>query len=102
MDKQHQSRVPPIAAIVLLLLPILNVVSYLALVWPDRMRCDMLDSRWEVFPKYRYRTEAWAGTVYWPLEQIDCKLRPKAWVRVGDYLRSPRGRQIEQNLGGDF
>ena len=75
---------PPIAAPVLAVLAIvlaLYLGSYLALVWPDRLRYALLDGRWEVFPKYRYGTESWAGRVYWPLEQIDRKMRPEQWQR---------------------
>jgi hypothetical protein len=86
-ENAHQSpkdkSAAPIIAAVLLLLSVLYVASYLLLVWPDRLRYSLLDSRWEVFPKYRYGTEAWAGTMYWPLEQIDRKVRPDQWQHVG-------------------
>lgn len=102
MNKQRHSRAPLIIAIGLLLLPNLYVVSYLVLVWPDRMRYDSLDSRWEVFPTYRYGTEAWAGRVYWPLERLDRKLRPNAWQSSTIFLYDYRSRQIEKSLGGGF
>jgi hypothetical protein len=78
MDRQPQSRAPLIIAIVLLVLPILYVVSYLALVWPDAERLLWADSRSD-FPTYRYETETWACYVYWPLEQLDRNVRPGAW-----------------------
>lgn len=77
------SSVVPIAIAILLLLPTLYVGSYLLLVWPDAFRYHLLDSRFEVFPKYRYGTESWAGSVYWPLEQIDRKVRPDEWYELG-------------------
>ena len=80
---QGKSAAAPTIAAVLLLLPLLYVGSYLVLVWPDAMRYHMLDSRWEVFPKYRYGTEAWSGTLYWPLEQIDRRVRPDEWYDLG-------------------
>jgi len=69
----------PIIAAVLLLFPMLYAGSYLALVWPDKERLDMADSRGGV-PTYRYGTETWAWRVYWPLEQIDRHVRPAAWT----------------------
>lgn len=74
----RSSAAAPILAVLAILL-VVYVGSYLLLVWPDKLRYSLLDSRWEVFPKYRYGTESWAGFVYWPLEQIDRKLRPDEW-----------------------
>ena len=79
MEKPAPSRTPLIITVVLLLLPVLYVASYCALVWPDKLRHDLLDSRWEVIPKYRYGTAAWAERLYWPLEKIDRRLRPTEW-----------------------
>lgn len=67
-----------ILAAILLLLPMLYAGSYLALVWPDGERVNMADSRSD-FPTYRYGTEAWAGLFYWPLEQLDRRVRSGAW-----------------------
>jgi hypothetical protein len=72
------SAAAPILVTVLLLLLVLYVGSYLALVWPDGERFNWADSRTD-FPTYRYGTQSWAGSVYWPLEQIDRKVRPGAW-----------------------
>jgi hypothetical protein len=72
------SRSGPIIAAVLLLLPVLYLGSYLALVWPDAERFNWADSRSD-FPTYRYGTESWAGQFYWPLEQLDRRVRPGAW-----------------------
>jgi hypothetical protein len=66
------NRAPLIIAIVLLLLPVVYVGSYLALVKPpgpfpsDNRTSYRVDSRWLV-------------TVFWPLEQIDRKMRTGAW-----------------------
>ena len=75
------NRAPLIAAILLLLLPVVYVGSYLVLVWPDGERFQMADSRSD-FPTYRYGTETWAATMFWPLEQIDRTLRPRAWSQL--------------------
>jgi hypothetical protein len=75
------NRAPLIAAILLLLLPVVYVVSYVLLVWPDGERFQLADSRSD-FPTYRYGTETWAGTLFWPLEQIDRTLRPRAWSQL--------------------
>jgi hypothetical protein len=80
---KRESRAPLIVAIVLLLVPVLYVGSYLLLVWPDQERLDWADSRSD-FPTYRYGTESWAGRLFWPLEQIDRKVRPGAWVETYD------------------
>ncbi len=62
--KEKRSFVPVAVAIVLLLLPVAYVGSYLALV--------------EHGSALPYRSEA-ERTFFWPLEQIDRKLRPDAW-----------------------
>lgn len=72
------SAAAPILAVLAILL-LLYVGSYLLLVWPDRLRYALLDSRWEVFPTYRYGTQSWAAVLYWPLEQIDRQVRPEEW-----------------------
>lgn len=67
---------PLIVAIVLLLLPVLYVGSYLALVQPY--------SRLVVNPaagEQHYRMNSWRilPTLFWPLEQMDRKVRPEIW-----------------------
>ena len=85
--KKHAA---PILAAILLLLPVLYVGSYLALVKPG--------SYWYYSPGngvymhgYRYFGD-WSGqgdfplaakiapTIFWPLEQIDRRVRPDAWA----------------------
>lgn len=81
MQTPMTNRAPLIAANVLLLLPVVYVVSYFLLVWPDGERFRWADSRSD-FPTYRYGTETWAGTMFWPLEQIERTLRPRAWPQL--------------------
>jgi len=72
-----------IAAAVLLLLPILYVGSYYAVVDTDdptaagvSFRCSVSarsrDLRYRIYPEV-------AGVIYWPIEQVDRRLRPAAW-----------------------
>jgi hypothetical protein len=76
------SSAAPILTIVAIVMLVLYLGSYLLLVWPDRLRYALLDSRWEVFPKYRHGTHWWAERLYWPLEQIDRRIRPEEWQGV--------------------
>ena len=78
MDKPRSFA--PIIAAVLLLLPMLYVGSYLALVTPG-------GTPFVIAPKGQPVT-AWANyraypdvsaVVFWPLEQIDRRVRPDAW-----------------------
>ena len=85
---------PVIAAILLLLLPVLYVGSYCALVTPTfsclgyQYRCG-----------YTARIEYWLTKMYWPLEHIDRKLRPAAW---GIMPRLIIVEEDEERLGFDF
>ncbi len=77
---KRDSRAPLIIGIVLLLLPVLYLGSYLVLVtpkgyWLSVPRADGLHG----FPVHYWRIDPRAGVVFWPLEQIDRKLRPEAW-----------------------
>jgi hypothetical protein len=73
----------PIIAAFLLLLPVLYVGSYLALVTPGGVPIDIVTGS-ERFPavlrdeKY-YLFDRQAKWFFWPLEQIDRKVRPGAW-----------------------
>jgi hypothetical protein len=80
MDDKPQSRALLIFVSVLLLLPVLYVGSYIALAnhlrheWYTRGSGD----QWARTRNYRVggrRVEQF----YWPLEQVDRKLRPHAW-----------------------
>jgi hypothetical protein len=78
---KRDSRAPLIIAIVLLVLPVLYVGSYLALVTPNgrvvfyvvgpnTSRGELVHYRWGDDDPSRF---------FWPLEQIDRKLRPSVW-----------------------
>ncbi|WP_425615806.1 hypothetical protein NA78x_005737 [Anatilimnocola sp. NA78] len=78
--KKHTA---PTLAAILLLLPVLYVGSYLVLVDP---KPDMPDSPLSAVPtpnpksmpltNYRWGR---AAIFFWPLEQLDRKLRPEVW-----------------------
>src|SRR5262245_55356909 len=77
--KRHAA---PIIAAVLLLLPVLYVGSYLALVRPSGAPRVILISGTTRFQisgnNYRFASKELAK-LFWPLEQIDRKVRPGAW-----------------------
>ncbi|WP_254509811.1 hypothetical protein [Anatilimnocola floriformis] len=89
---KRESRAPLIVAIVLLVLPVLYVGSYLALVVPGGFSpvtpikgskkiafqnpCEIAHFRCGVHR---------AALFFWPLEQIDRKLRPGAWETDLDF-----------------
>ncbi|QDU25695.1 hypothetical protein ETAA8_07650 [Anatilimnocola aggregata] len=76
------NRVPLIIAIVLLLLPVLYVGSYLANVRPRPVLVPFTLPSGKVarlVSHYRFGIE-YSERIYWPLEQVDRKLRPRAWV----------------------
>jgi hypothetical protein len=64
----------PIIAAILLLLPVLYVGSYLALVKPGPRY------GWgsALHPTYRV-ADRFCTRFFWPLEQVDRKLRPNKW-----------------------
>ena len=76
------SIIAPTVAIVLLLLPVLYVGSYLGMV--DRKQRYLVpfvvgESPW-AGRTTSYRRWGWiCESVYWPLEQIDRRMRPGAW-----------------------
>lgn len=73
---KRDSRAPLIVAIVLLLLPIVYVGSYLALVQPYG-RLTSAGNR----VNRHYRVDSWLTfpILFWPLEQVDRKVRPEIW-----------------------
>jgi hypothetical protein len=90
MEKQSQSHAALIVAIVLLLLPVLYLGSYFALVVPRSVLVPITGPIGEsgfLVRHYRYGGD-WAERAFWPLEQIDRKVRPRAWERE-DYGPSP-------------
>jgi hypothetical protein len=79
--KRHAA---PILAAILLLLPVLYVGSYLVLAVPGGLiAVDAVTGKEWVYPHRHYRVdprvELVAATVFWPLEQIDRKVRPGEW-----------------------
>lgn len=63
---------PLAVAIVLLVLPVLYLGNYFALVTPN----TRLSSKGP--EHYRLRGRMWSN-VFWPLEQVDRKVRPDEW-----------------------
>jgi hypothetical protein len=81
------SRAPLFVAIVLLVLPVLYVVSYLALVKPRGVLANAGSAGC-----YRIGGE-FSATLYWPLEKVDRQLRPRdwdPWSTVNEFLAQPR------------
>jgi hypothetical protein len=77
--------------VILLLLPILYVGSYLALVQPGQLYPRTYDS-----PRpsnYRWGSQ-WAKPFFWPLEQVDRKLRPRKWEYLADGKRRQAGHAL--------
>lgn len=74
---KRESRVPLILAIVLLLLPMCYVGSYLALVEPYLMVFPYPNGGGDVM-NYRAFPRA-CDRFFWPLEQMDRKVRPGTW-----------------------
>ncbi|WP_254508203.1 hypothetical protein [Anatilimnocola floriformis] len=76
---KRESRAPLIVAIVLLLLPVLYVGSYFALVVPGGTPLAGSTGGGITFIEhYRWQSE-FCSRLFWPLEQIDRKVRPIAW-----------------------
>jgi hypothetical protein len=78
--KRHAA---PIFAALMVLLPVLYVGTYLALVKPG------LTISYGNRPPSPYRCGGeLAETFFWPLEQIDRRLRPSAWSSLADMAGS--------------
>ncbi len=76
------NRAPLILAIVVLLLvPVMYVASYVALVTPRATLVPVTGSLGEEgLLVYDYRCgRGYTSLFFWPLEQIDRKVRPGAW-----------------------
>jgi hypothetical protein len=80
MEERRSNAVPILAAIVMLLLPVLYVGSYLALVTPDHR---------DPFA-YPYRVQNRLVEFYWPLEWIDRRVRPATWQLPPPVLPQPK------------
>jgi hypothetical protein len=88
MNKHHSFA--PIVAAVLLLVPVLYVGSYLVLVVPEGRHVRELTKNGVRFYHCRYRINSkdLLPTVFYPLEEIDLKLRSRAQYR--ENLVQPR------------
>ena len=102
MDKPRSFA--PIIAAVLLLLPVLYVTSYLVLVVPEGIPRQGIGVANGVVVSsishdnhYRLARDQ-AEWLFWPLEQIDRRLRPSAWQH-GRQLRFDR---TGERIGVDF
>ena len=69
-------RAPLILAILVLLLPVLYVGAYVAIVKPTgQLRGDPF---FDAGHDYRWGGKT-AAAVFWPIEQVDRRLRPGTW-----------------------
>jgi hypothetical protein len=78
-------RGPLIIAVALLVLPVIYLASYCALVIPPYYQAPI--AVWGFQPStanYRYG-HGWADRIFWPLEQIDRQVRPRAWEESLDF-----------------
>ena len=105
------NRAPLIVAVVLLLLPVLYVGSYLALVEPEGRPVQVNyrgagGGMWQVWKTSNYRCNGeWVASLFWPLEQVDRKVRPGTWEPVAEPTRLHRitvGDYGFERIGVDF
>ncbi|WP_254509905.1 hypothetical protein [Anatilimnocola floriformis] len=75
---KRESRAPLIVAIIALALPVLYVASYCAMVTPASVTVSSAGTY--VVNNYRFGEDR-AQRFFWPLEQIDRTLRPRAWLQ---------------------
>jgi hypothetical protein len=88
-----QSRAPLIVAIALLL-PVLYVGSYLPLMDHERFVYSLRDD-WFLVPNYRFGGQ-YTHRFFWPLLQLDRKLRPRVWGLDLDQRFLPSSGAIER------
>lgn len=80
MEEKRTSAVPFVAA-VLLLIPVIYVGCYLSLVKPGGIFIPLGNGDLRYCGDYVYAADQ-ARIVFFPLEQIDRKLRPAAWENI--------------------
>ena len=105
MDKPRSFA--PIIAAVLLLLPLLYVGSYLAMVVPKGIVVSAPTNAGYFVYHYRGHGEfgertAWPARLFWPLEQIDRRLRPQDWEpsqRESQLIFDRTGERIGVDFG---
>ncbi|WP_254508213.1 hypothetical protein [Anatilimnocola floriformis] len=77
---KRETRAPLIVAIVLLLLPVLYVGSYFALVVPGGVPvAGSIGGGAITFIEHYRGQSGFCSRIFWPLEQIDRRVRPVAW-----------------------
>jgi hypothetical protein len=81
MEKPRANLTPLVSAILLLLLPVLYVSSYLVLVVRRPIVAVSLTYPTQYSADYYRVGGDYAEVFYWPLEQVDRKLRPNGWDR---------------------
>jgi hypothetical protein len=78
--------VAPIIVANLLLLPVLYVGSYFAMVVPGPISVTgSMGIGPPNNPNYRSHG-AWESRFFWPLEELDRKIRPRAWDGLGEIV----------------
>jgi hypothetical protein len=88
--------------LLLLLLSVMYVGSYLALVEPSGHLGTIAGQgagQGQTFPfwsHYRWGGNSFAPRLFWPLEQVDRKLRPAAW---GPFFYTKGRGHVEMDLG---
>jgi hypothetical protein len=92
-DVAMRNRAPLIVAIALLILPVLYMGSYFALVVPGRYSFppDTDEHQTKIILVknfYRFDFDRMAAKIFWPLEQLDQRVRPGTWI---DRVETPPG-----------
>ena len=68
-----------IVVVMLVLVPILYVGSYLAMVLPSGILVPVADQRGSYDIRHYRLGGDYAEAIYWPLEQLDRRVRPHSW-----------------------
>jgi hypothetical protein len=88
-----------IIAVSLLLLPLLYVGSYFAMVVPGGKWIPIDGIEMPADSTYRFGG-SWSSMAFWPLEQIDRKVRPSAWEPYPSTAPNKRFEQSDKVHGG--
>ena len=96
--KLTRSFAPLLVSLLLLLVPVAYVASYAGLVRPGRVfyTCSHLGNGEILVEPYAFGDE-WSERIFWPLEQLDRRLRPDVWPGEFDQQRPP-GRPFALEL----
>ena len=93
-------RAPLTVAILMLLLPLAYFGSYLALVVPTHVRVDRIvcNTPTEFLTEVNYERYRFGGKyserVFWPLEQLDRRIRQETWNPTWDHFRTGRAEVL--------